>query len=109
MSHAASVLGLTNVTAVHARAEAFQVEPPFDTVVARAFAPLPRMLATVARLCGPHTQVLAMKGKWPTAELAALPAPWRVIGCASLRFASWGGTLRHRAGAGLSAQQAQPV
>jgi 16S rRNA (guanine527-N7)-methyltransferase len=47
--------------------------------VARAFAPLPRLLATVAPLCGPASRVLAMKGKWPAAELAALPPEWRVI------------------------------
>ena len=84
VSHAVSALGLTNVSAVHARAEALKVESPFDTVVARALAPLPRMLATVAPLCGPHTHVLAMKGKWPEAELAALPPGWRVIGSRAL-------------------------
>jgi 16S rRNA (guanine527-N7)-methyltransferase len=84
VSHAASVLGLTNVSAVHARAEALKVTSPFDTVLARALAPLPRMLATVAPLCGPHTHVLAMKGRWPEAELAALPPPWRVSGSRAL-------------------------
>lgn len=79
VSHAVSVLRLSNVSPVHARAEALKVASPFDTVVARALAPLPRMLSTVAPLCGPQTHVLAMKGKWPEAELAALPASWRVV------------------------------
>jgi 16S rRNA (guanine527-N7)-methyltransferase len=79
VSHAADLLELTNVTAVHARAEAFQAEVPFDSVVARACAPLPRMLAQVVRLVDAHSRVLAMKGKWPTAELAELPPGWRVI------------------------------
>jgi 16S rRNA (guanine527-N7)-methyltransferase len=79
VSHAAALLELTNVTAVQARAEALEVDAPFDTVVARAFAPLAQMLAKVQRLCGPQSRVLAMKGKWPKAELAALPASWRVI------------------------------
>lgn len=79
VTHAAALLGLTNVTAVHARAEGLQVSAPFDTVVARAFAPLPQLLSKVTRLCGPQSRVLAMKGKWPEAELAALPAAWRVI------------------------------
>jgi 16S rRNA (guanine527-N7)-methyltransferase len=84
VTHAVGVLGLTNVSAVHARAEALKVASPFDTVLARALAPLPRMLATVAPLCGPHTRVLAMKGRWPEAELAALPPPWRVTGSRKL-------------------------
>lgn len=77
--HAVQRLRLTNVSAVHARVEALRPDAPFDTVVTRAFAPLPRMLAKVATLCGPGTRVLAMKGKWPAQELAALPAPWRVV------------------------------
>jgi 16S rRNA (guanine527-N7)-methyltransferase len=78
VSHAAYLLGLSNVTAVHARAEALKPGQPFDTVVARAFAALPQMLPSVEGLCGPETRVLAMKGRWPEEELAALPAPWRV-------------------------------
>jgi len=74
------------VTAVHARAESLKPEAPFDTVVARALAPLPQMLAQVAPLCGPLSRVLAMKGRWPTEELAALPAPWRLAGSRELKI-----------------------
>jgi len=84
VSHAARLLGLDNVTALQARVEALQPQAPFDTVVARAFAPLPRMLSQVGALCGARTQVLAMKGKRPDSELAALPAGWRVISERSL-------------------------
>jgi 16S rRNA (guanine527-N7)-methyltransferase len=91
VAHAARTLGLANVTAVHARAEAGMptpqpgsqsaraAAPPFDTVVARAFAALPELLEKVAPLCGPHTRVLAMKGKRPDAEIAAVPPTWQVI------------------------------
>ena len=79
VQHAAHRLRLTNVSAVHARVEALRPEVPFETVVARAFAPLPRMLAKVATLCDSGTRVLAMKGKWPEQELAALAAPWHVV------------------------------
>jgi 16S rRNA (guanine527-N7)-methyltransferase len=79
VAHAAELLRLTNVSVLQARVEKMLPEAPFDTVVARAFAPLPRLLATVAPLCGPASRVLAMKGKWPAAELAALPPEWRVI------------------------------
>jgi 16S rRNA (guanine527-N7)-methyltransferase len=76
VQHAARQLGLGNVQAVHGRVESLNVDIPFDTVVSRAFAPLPEMIANVAPLCGSHTRVLAMKGKWPQQEIDALPAGW---------------------------------
>jgi len=79
VAHAVELLGLENVTPLQARVEKLRVDTPFETVVARAFAPLPKLLSAVARLCGPQTQVLAMKGKLPRAELAALPAGWRIV------------------------------
>jgi 16S rRNA (guanine527-N7)-methyltransferase len=86
VQHAVQQLGLENVSAVHARAEALRPEIPFDTVVTRAFAALPQMLRTVAPLCGPETRVLAMKGRWPQAELAQLPAGWRVTASRQLQI-----------------------
>ena len=79
VAHATLLLGLDNVMPLHARVERLRDEVPFDTIVARAFAPLPKLLTAVARICGPQTQVLAMKGKWPGAELEALPAGWQVV------------------------------
>jgi 16S rRNA (guanine527-N7)-methyltransferase len=79
VSHVAHALGLTNVEGVHARVESLRPEKPFDTIVTRAFAPLPDMLEKVAPLCGPATHVLAMKGKWPREEIAAIPVGWRVV------------------------------
>jgi 16S rRNA (guanine527-N7)-methyltransferase len=76
VKHAARALGLTNVEAVQARAEAFTPDQPFDTVVARAFAALPELLERVAGLCGTSTRVLAMKGKYPAEEIAAIQRPW---------------------------------
>jgi 16S rRNA (guanine527-N7)-methyltransferase len=78
VSHAMRAMGLMNVEPLQTRAETLRPERPFDTVVARAFAPLPELLQTVAPLCGSETRVLAMKGKWPQAELDALPPSWRV-------------------------------
>ena len=79
VAHAASLLELTNVTALHGRVESLKFAVPFDTVLARAFAPIPELLEKVASLCGPQTRVLAMKGKWPKEELAALGPSWRVV------------------------------
>ena len=78
VSHAVRTLGLMNVEPLQARAEMLRPERPFDTVLARAFAPLPELLRAVAPLCGSETRVLAMKGRWPQAELDALPPLWRV-------------------------------
>jgi 16S rRNA (guanine527-N7)-methyltransferase len=78
VAHAARTLGLMNAEPLQARVEALRPERPFDTVLARAFAPLPQLLQAVAPLCGSDTRVLAMKGKWPQAELDALPAGWQV-------------------------------
>ena len=78
VAHAARTLGLTNVEPVHKRAEELSVSTPFDTVLARALAALPQLLGTVEKLCGPNTRVLAMKGRFPAAELSALPPSWRL-------------------------------
>jgi len=86
VSHAIELLSLTNATAVHARVESLKPAAPFDTVLARAFAPLPELLEKVTAICGPETRVLAMKGKWPKEELAALAAPWRVVSSRQLHI-----------------------
>ena len=78
VAHAARVLGLANVEARHARIEEVRPAQPFDTVVARACAALPQLLAWVAPLCGPQTRVLAMKGRLPQQEIAGVAAPWSI-------------------------------
>jgi 16S rRNA (guanine527-N7)-methyltransferase len=79
--HAARELGLGNVEGLHGRVETLQGRT-FDTVVARAFAPLPELVGFVTPLCGPgpQTKVLAMKGKWPQDEIDALPSGWHQQG-----------------------------
>ena len=79
VSHVAHALGLTNVEGIHARVESLRPEKPFETIVTRAFSPLPEMLEKVGPLCGPGTNVLAMKGKWPREEIAAIPVGWHVV------------------------------
>jgi 16S rRNA (guanine527-N7)-methyltransferase len=86
VSHAVQLLGLSNVTPLHARVEKMRVDTPFDTIVARAFAPLPQLLEEVAPLCGEQTRVLAMKGKWPAAEVAAIAPAWTVIASRELHI-----------------------
>jgi 16S rRNA (guanine527-N7)-methyltransferase len=76
VGHATRTLGLPNVTATHERVESMKLDEPFDNVVARAFAPLPQLLEKVAPLCGPNTQVLAMKAKNAHEEARGVPAHW---------------------------------
>lgn len=88
IEHAVRTLGLNNVRAVHARIEQLPdlaPAPAWDTVLARALAPVDKLLPLVRPLCGPDTRVLAMCGRRPDAELAALPAGWRLVSLHSLR------------------------
>jgi len=78
VGHAARTLGLANVEPLHSRVEDLSPAVSFDTVVARAFAPLPRLLALVRPLCGPQTRVLAMKGARLDEELPGIGADWRL-------------------------------
>ncbi len=71
-------LGLTNAEAVQARVEDYRPAAPFDTVVARAFASIPDMLAHAGHLCARGGRFLAMKGGHPRAELDAVPAGFTV-------------------------------
>jgi 16S rRNA (guanine527-N7)-methyltransferase len=81
VDHAARELGLANVQTRHARVEQLR-DGPFDTVVARAYAPMPRLLPSIATLCGAHTKVVAMKGRWPppagSDEAGPFPAGWQL-------------------------------
>lgn len=76
VAHAARTLGLANVEPLHARAETYAPAEVFDTVVARAFAPLDELVEQVDGLCGSSTRVLAMKGRRSADERAGLPAGW---------------------------------
>jgi 16S rRNA (guanine527-N7)-methyltransferase len=79
VAHAARVLELPNVTAVHARVQSLAPAQNFDTVIARAYAALPDLLASVQGLCGPGTRVLAFKGRYPQDELDEVPRGWRLL------------------------------
>ncbi len=67
-------LGIGNIQPIHARVEQFLPDRPFDTIIARAFTALPRMLELTARLRVSNGCLLAMKGAVPVEELEQLPA-----------------------------------
>lgn len=71
-------LGLPNLHSVHSRVE--QMPPAgADVVVSRAFASLPDFCAWTRPHLGPQGVWLAMKGKHPADEIAALPADVQVF------------------------------
>jgi 16S rRNA (guanine527-N7)-methyltransferase len=77
VEHAARELELANVTAVAVRAESFQPEQRSATVVSRALAALPTFVAQAGHLSARNGRLLAMKGRHPADEIAALPRGWR--------------------------------
>ncbi|MBL1262582.1 16S rRNA (guanine(527)-N(7))-methyltransferase RsmG [Candidatus Methylomicrobium oryzae] len=72
-------LKLGNVEVCHSRAEAFQPEQKFDTVITRAFASLPAILETTEHLLNECGVLLAMKGQNPQDELAAVKVKSSVV------------------------------
>ena len=76
IQHVAGQLGLDNVTAVQARAESFVAERPFATVVARAVATIPQLIEWAGHLVDDAGIMLALKGRFPKEELAAVPPGW---------------------------------
>ena len=79
VTHVAGMLGLANVEAVQARVEEFIPSVLFDTVICRAFSSLTDFVSSSGRLIKPGGRLVAMKGKLPAEELAALPADWQVL------------------------------
>ncbi|QKT03611.1 16S rRNA (guanine(527)-N(7))-methyltransferase RsmG [Ectothiorhodospiraceae bacterium 2226] len=84
VTQAAAQLGLTQVEVVQARVEDYVPDAPFDTVVTRAFAELPRALAVAGHLCRTGGTFLAMKGAAAHAEAEGLPAGYRLRGVRAL-------------------------
>lgn len=79
VQHMIGALGLHNVQAVKARAEDYAPAQRFDTVLARALAAIPELLALSENLISEGGVLLAQKGKYPAAELAGLsegPGLW---------------------------------
>jgi 16S rRNA (guanine527-N7)-methyltransferase len=75
----AATLRCENVGVVHARAESYRPMELFDTVMARALSSVADFVAYAGHLCSPMGRLLAMKGKRPDDELAAVPKSFRVI------------------------------
>jgi 16S rRNA (guanine527-N7)-methyltransferase len=85
-AQAALDIGCGNVEVVNARAENYRPFELFDTVVARALAPLKDFVAFAGHLCAPNGRLLAMKGKRPEEELSAVPKTFRVLAVHRLKL-----------------------
>lgn len=72
VQHMIGELGLKNVKTVQARAESYTPLKRFDTVIARAFAALPRIVALAGHLVAETGVLLALKGKNPDTEIREL-------------------------------------
>ena len=77
IKQAALALKLLNLTGLHARVES--IEQPFHVICSRAFASLPDFTQWSAGALAPGGVWMAMKGKQPVDELAALPPSIEVI------------------------------
>jgi 16S rRNA (guanine527-N7)-methyltransferase len=73
LGHARRELGLDNAHPVQARLEEYQPGSEFSTIVSRAFASLAAFTRAARHLAG-SARLLAMKGRYPAAELDDLPA-----------------------------------
>ena len=73
-----ALLDIRNAHAIAARAEIYAGEKNFDAVVVRAVGKLADVLHNAGKLVAPGGRLLAMKGRLPEDELAALPRGWSV-------------------------------
>ena len=71
ISQVAAALRLPNLQGQHARVE--QIQQPHDLVLSRAFASLADFTRLSQAALAPQGLWLALKGKWPHEEIAALP------------------------------------
>lgn len=78
IDHVAQLLGMSNVSTVHARAEDFAPKERFDVVMSRAVGPVVKFMHWSAHLCVGGGRLLAMKGRHPQDELEKLPNGWKL-------------------------------
>jgi 16S rRNA (guanine527-N7)-methyltransferase len=78
LEHVRDALELKNVEVVQSRAESYKPDVRFDTVIARAVGPTADLVKVAGPLVVGGGRLLAMKGRYPEAELAARLNGWKV-------------------------------
>jgi 16S rRNA (guanine527-N7)-methyltransferase len=78
LEHVRDALELKNVEVVQSRAESYKPEVRFDTVLARAVGPVADLVKVAGPLVVAGGRLLAMKGRYPEAELTAKLNGWKV-------------------------------
>lgn len=78
-------LGLSNVSIHSGRVEQWLDEADFDAVISRACSDLAEFIRLAGRLVGAGGRLYAMKGAYPDAEIAHIPAPWRLAAARQLK------------------------
>jgi 16S rRNA (guanine527-N7)-methyltransferase len=79
VEHAADILGLKNVTTVHSRVEQYRPDERFDIVISRAVGSVESFVKNSSHLCVAGGRLLAMKGRYPQAELEIMwPNGWKL-------------------------------
>jgi 16S rRNA (guanine527-N7)-methyltransferase len=80
LTQACIELALKNVQVVCERVERFFPAEKFDTVISRAFADLSTFVTSAGHLCADKVKgrMIAMKGRFPDAELMQLPEQYEV-------------------------------
>ena len=73
LEHVRDTLGLANVEVVQSRAESYQPEVRFDTVLARAVGPLADLVKVAGSLVVGGGRLLAMKGRYPDGRTGGAP------------------------------------
>jgi len=86
VKHAVGELALDNVTVVQARVEEYEPAVLFDTVICRAFSSIGEFVRRCGRLSGLGGRLLAMKGRFPDAELVGLPSDWEATEVAPVKI-----------------------
>lgn len=86
LTHVVQQLNLSNVKIVQKRAEHYQTETCFATIVSRAFSELNAFLQKTRHLCCKDGQFLAMKGHYPHAEIARIDASFQLLATYSLQI-----------------------
>jgi 16S rRNA (guanine527-N7)-methyltransferase len=85
LRHAQRTLGLAGVSVLEARAEAVPAEPAQHAVIARAVSSLAELIRLGGHMLAADGELLAMKGRLPEDEIAALPTGWTLAAVHELR------------------------